>query len=486
MKKLAALFLSAIVLMSLTACGSETNVQEATSSDLEEVSNSSGPEMEIEAPEGFVLLSGGTFTMGSPDTEAWRSEDETQHEVTVSDFYISPYELTQQEYQAVVGTNPSNFTGEDLPVENVSWLDAVTYCNTRSEQEGLTPAYTIEGTSVSWDRSANGYRLPTEAEWEYACRAGTTTPFNTETSISAEEANYWGDYPYMIEDNYFNQSNLETQPGVYRQTTVEVNSFSPNAWGLYNMHGNVGEWVWDYYGAYSTEAQTDPTGVETGTRRVYRGGGWNDFAKNLRSAYRAAMPQENSNYNLGFRLVRNAVTGNGSVTDSGAGLTVENGGNVLIAYFSWSGNTRGIAEEIQRQTGADLFEIQLVEPYSTDYNTVLDQAQQDQNEQARPELSTHVENMDQYDTIILGYPNWWASIPMPIASFLEEYDFTGKTILPFCSHGGGGLGQSQTAIAKLVPNAVLAEGLAINYSGGSSMPDDVTKWLESNEIELNR
>lgn len=486
MKKLAALFLSAIVLMSLTACGSETNVQEATSSDLEEVSNSSGPEMEIEAPEGFVLLSGGTFTMGSPDTEAWRSEDETQHEVTVSDFYISPYELTQQEYQAVVGTNPSNFTGEDLPVENVSWLDAVTYCNTRSEQEGLTPAYTIEGTSVSWDRSANGYRLPTEAEWEYACRAGTTTPFNTEASISAEEANYWGDYPYMIEDNYFNQSNLETQPGVYRQTTVEVNSFSPNAWGLYNMHGNVGEWVWDYYGAYSTEAQTDPTGVETGTRRVYRGGGWNDFAKNLRSAYRAAMPQENSNYNLGFRLVRNAVTGNGSVTDSGAGLTVENGGNVLIAYFSWSGNTRGIAEEIQRQTGADLFEIQLVEPYSTDYNTVLDQAQQDQNEQARPELSTHVENMDQYDTIILGYPNWWASIPMPIASFLEEYDFTGKTILPFCSHGGGGLGQSQTAIAKLVPNAVLAEGLAINYSGGSSMPDDVTKWLESNEIELNR
>lgn len=486
MKKLAALFLSAIVLMSLTACGSETNVQEATSSDLEEVSNSSGPEMEIEAPEGFVLLSGGTFTMGSPDTEAWRSEDETQHEVTVSDFYISPYELTQQEYQAVVGTNPSNFTGEDLPVENVSWLDAVTYCNTRSEQEGLTPAYTIEGTSVSWDRSANGYRLPTEAEWEYACRAGTTTPFNTETSISAEEANYWGDYPYMIEDNYFNQSNLETQPGVYRQTTVEVNSFSPNAWGLYNMHGNVGEWVWDYYGAYSTEAQTDPTGVETGTRRVYRGGGWNDFAKNLRSAYRAAMPQENSNYNLGFRLVRNAVTGNGSVTDSGADLTVENGGNVLIAYFSWSGNTRGIAEEIQRQTGADLFEIQLVEPYSTDYNTVLDQAQQDQNEQARPELSTHVENMDQYDTIILGYPNWWASIPMPIASFLEEYDFTGKTILPFCSHGGGGLGQSQTAIAKLVPNAVLAEGLAINYSGGSSMPDDVTKWLEANEIELNR
>lgn len=317
---------------------------------------------------------------------------------------MSAYEVTQQEYQEVIGDNPSNFSGENLPVENISWLDAVAYCNARSEREGLTPAYTIDGTSVSWDRSTNGYRLPTEAEWEYACRAGTTTPFNTETSISAEESNYWGHYPYMIEDNYFNQGNLETKPGVYRQTTVEVSSFSPNAWGLYNMHGNVGEWVWDYYGEYSMESQTDPTGPETGTRRVYRGGGWNDFAKNLRSAYRAALPPENSNYNIGLRLVRNAVAGTGSVAGSQTNTTGSNGENVLIAYFSWGGNTRGIAEEIQRQTGADLFEIQLVEPYSTDYSTVLEQAQQDQNEQARPELSTHVENMDQYDTIILGYP----------------------------------------------------------------------------------
>ncbi len=123
-----------------------------------------------------------------------------------------------------------------------------------------------------------------------------------------------------------------------------------------------------------------------------------------------------------------------------------------------------------------------MEPYSSDYNTVLEQAQRDQNEQARPELSAHVENMDQYDTIILGYPNWWASIPMPIAFFLEEYKFSGKRILPFCSHGGGRLGQNQTAIAKLVPNANLAEGLAIHYAGGSSMPDDVSAWLDANEI----
>lgn len=113
---------------------------------------------------------------------------------------------------------------------------------------------------------------------------------------------------------------------------------------------------------------------------------------------------------------------------------------------------------------------------------MLDQAQRDQREQARPALSTHVEDMGQYDTVILGYPNWWASIPMPIASFLEEYDFSGKTILPFCSHGGGGLGQSQMAIAKLVPDAVIAEGLAIHYSGGNSMPEDVAAWLEQNGL----
>ena len=143
-----------------------------------------------------------------------------------------------------------------------------------------------------------------------------------------------------------------------------------------------------------------------------------------------------ASYNLGVRLVRNADSnGSGTIVAKESLPEKQTGGKILIAYFSWSGNTRGIAQEIQRETGADIFEISPVEPYSSDYNTVLMEAQEDQHKQARPELSGHVENMDEYDTILLGYPNWWASIPIPITSFLEEYDLSGKRIIPFCSHG---------------------------------------------------
>ena len=502
MKRILSLIMTMSVLLSLTACGNSAQTSQGS-----EISESAGSEEMIESeeqgktdviennntsetlntsvtlPEDFVAISGGTYLMGSPETENWRGNDETQHEVTVSDFAMCVHEVTQAEYEELVGKNPSSFVGEDLPVDSVSWLEAVTYCNLRSEAEGLTSVYEIDGENITWNRSANGYRLPTEAEWEYACRAGTTTPFNTETSISADEANYYGHYPYEIEENYFSQGNLETQPGIYRQTTITVQSFSPNAWGLYDMHGNVGEWVWDYYGSYSDEVVTDPTGPESGTLRVNRGGGWNDFAKNMRSAYRATAPQDQQRFNVGIRLVLGSLS-DGSTVSVNTGNDAQSGGNVLIAYFSWGGNTRGIAEEIAGQTGADLFEIECVTPYSTNYNTVLEQAQNDQNIQARPELAAHVEDMEQYDIIILGYPNWWASIPMPIASFLEEYDFTGKTIVPFCSHGGGRFGQSLTAIAKLVPDATLGEGLSVHYSGGSSLPQDVADWLETNQIPL--
>lgn len=434
----------------------------------------------------MVPIPDGSCLMGSPADEPWRSVDEVQHSVTLGGFLMGAHEVTQAEYVALMGENPSHFVGDTLPVESVTWYDAIAYCNARSQAEGLAPAYIIEDDRITWNLSADGYRLPTEAEWEYACRAGTLTPFNTETSISVEEANYWGHYPYQIEENYFAQENLETKPGIYREETVPVGSFAPNRWGLCEMHGNVSEWVWDAYAAYDTAQTDNPAGTADGAQRVYRGGAWNDFAKNLRSAYRAAMQPELAAFNVGFRVARGAVASEGTCTvlrDAGDGSADDS--RTLIAYFSWGGNTRGIAEEIQRQTGFDLFEIVCETPYSDDYSTVLEQAQADQNVQARPALANHVAEMAQYDTVILGYPNWWASIPMPVASFLEEYDFSGKTILPFCSHGGGRFGQSLTAIAKLAPEATLLDGLAVSYSGGRSLAQDVEPWLKDSGIPLN-
>jgi formylglycine-generating enzyme required for sulfatase activity len=237
----------------------------------------------------MVQIPGGVFMMGSPPSEAGRFDEEVQHSVTVSSFYISPYEVTQKEYQEAMGTNPSYFKGDTLPVEGVSWFDAVEYCNKRSQRERLSPAYTISGSgdsrTVTWNRNANGYRLPTEAEWEYACRAGTTTAYNTGGSISQSQANYDGVDP--LQNN-----------------TTHVGSYEANPWGLYDMHGNVWEWCWDWYDSYSTESQTDPDGPVTGTHRVLRGGSWYNYGKDLRSAYRGNSPPSYRNDNLGFRLVK--------------------------------------------------------------------------------------------------------------------------------------------------------------------------------------
>jgi formylglycine-generating enzyme required for sulfatase activity len=195
--------------------------------------------------------------------------------------------------------NPAEFNGDNLPVENVTWYDALRYCNTRSRKEGLTPAYIINGNIVTWNRNANGYRLPTEAEWEYACRAGTTTPFNAGKNISDRDANFMNHYGYNT-----NASGRIT--GGYRKRTTNVKSFRANNWGLFDMHGNVWEWCWDWYGEYGTGSQKDPKGAETGIYRVNRGGGWNDFPKHIRSAYRAATQPDKNSFNLGFRLAINA------------------------------------------------------------------------------------------------------------------------------------------------------------------------------------
>ena len=482
-KKVVALIIAIIIVGVISGLIYVMNKQDENGNE----TNNLGSTNNAELTNDLILINGGTYLMGSPETEMQRETDEVQHEVTVSDFYIGRYEVTQKEYEEVMGENPSNFEGENLPVENVTWYEAIEYCNKLSEKEGLTSVYTIDGENVSWDRSANGYRLPTEAEWEYAARAGTTSPFNTENSISDEEANYYGHYPYGIEENYFTQENLETEPGQYRQTTVEVDSFSPNKWGLYNIHGNIAEWCFDYYGAYDLENTDNPSGPTTGTLRVNRGGGWNDYAKHLRCAYRASTTPDQKMSNIGFRVVRNGDNNSDTsvISDTNRNLQTQTGGNILIAYFSWSGNTENAAQIIQEQTGADIIELNPAEPYSSNYSEVLDQAQKDMNADARPELANHVENMEQYDTILLGYPNWWATIPMPVATFLEEYDFSGKTIIPFCSHGGGGFGQSITDISKLAPNSRIGTGLSIHYSGGTSLENDITTWLNSNGVATN-
>lgn len=437
----------------------------------------------------FVLVKGGSFTMGSPETEDWRSNDETQHRVTISSFYMSKYEVSQKLWHEVTGKNPGNFTGDTLPVESITWLEAVEFCNALSRRDGRTLCYTVgaNGATVTWHREANGYRLPTEAEWEYAARAGTTTPFYSRKVPGADDVNFYGHYPYQIEQNYFNDEVLETRPGVYRGKTLPVGSFKPNPNGLFDIYGNIGEWCFDFYGDYGTSPQTNPTGAASGTRRVNRGGGWNDFGKNLRSAYRAAAEQNTPLYNVGLRLVCNAddsVKGTITTTEikASSNTAVK---KALIIYYSWGGNTRGVAKEIARQTGFDSIELELVKPYSTDYNTVLNEAQRDQHKQARPALKTKIDKAKwaEYDTIILGYPNWWASIPMPIATLLESYDFLDKKILPFCSHGGGRLGQSLTAIAKLAPNAKIGTGLSVHYSGGSSLSKDVAHWLKKTGVK---
>jgi formylglycine-generating enzyme required for sulfatase activity len=260
-------------------------------------------------PEGFVRIPAGTFMMGSPASEEGRDSDEMQHQVTVDGFYMGKYEVTQKEWTEVMGnmmgSNPSYFKGDNLPVENVSWYDAVEYCNRRSLKEGLSPAYRGSGNNITCDFKATGYRLPTEAEWEYACRAGTITRYYSgdreDTLVRVGNV-----ADLAVKEKHPNWTIVNGLDG-YAET-APVGRFIPNEWGLYDMHGNVWEWCWDWYGAYSGEAQTDPVGPLIpsflGTRRIVRGGGWSNGAGLVRSAIRYGhTPSYRNNY-LGFRLVR--------------------------------------------------------------------------------------------------------------------------------------------------------------------------------------
>ncbi len=153
-------------------------------------------------------------------------------------------------------------------------------------------------------------------------------------------------------------------------------------------------------------------------------------------------------------------------------------GKILVAFFSHSGNTRSVANNIKENTGGDLFEIRTVESYPADYNTVVEKARNELKSDYRPKLASKVANMEDYDVVFVGYPNWWSTIPMGVFTFLEEYDFCGKKIIPFCTHEGSGLGRSEKDIAKLCPDSEIREGLTIRGSSVSKAQNSVAEWLK--------
>ena len=230
----------------------------------------------------------GQFTMGSPTSEAGREDDEgPQHKVQITKgFWLGKYEVTQSQWQSVMGSNPSKSRGGHLPVEQVSWNDCQSFIRKLKTKEG----------------GRHKFRLPTEAEWEYACRAGTTSVFHFGDYISTDQVNYNGNYPYG------------TAPiGVFRGGSTSVGSFPSNAWGFHDMHGNVYEWCADWYSDsyYSSSPRKDPKGPRSGAKHIGRGGGWRDEARYCRSAERYGDPPEYSSGRLGFRLL--LETGNSAM-----------------------------------------------------------------------------------------------------------------------------------------------------------------------------
>ena len=263
MKKISFYFpLVAIVALFISSCGGNSAPDAADKSTKPAIK--------------WVSIPAGTFMMGSPADEIDRYDNETQHEVKLSAFKMSAYEVTFEQYDAFCVATKHEKPGDDgwgrgqRPVINVSWDDATAF--------------------AKW----MGCRLPTEAEWEYACRAGSTAPFNTGENLTTNQANIDGNYPYN-----------KNATGIFREQSTEVGSFAPNAYGLYDMHGNVWEWCRDWYGDYLSTSQSNPTGPTEGSYRVLRGGSWDNYARFCRAALRNESYPVNRACNryFGFRLV---------------------------------------------------------------------------------------------------------------------------------------------------------------------------------------
>ena len=230
----------------------------------------------------------GTFTMGSPKIEKNRDDDEPPHTVTfTSGFYLGKHEVTQSQWELVMGSNPSWFKGADRPVETVSWHDVISFCEKLTEQESKAGRLT----------SGMSYQLPTEAQWEYACRAGTKTPhaFGEASGELHRHGNYADrNTNFDLSDNAHDDGFKNTSP---------VGSYKPNGWGFHDMHGNVFEWCADWYGDYPSGAARDPVGPAYGSSRVGRGGSRSHTAYHARSANRGSLVPAYGGYDfLGFRL----------------------------------------------------------------------------------------------------------------------------------------------------------------------------------------
>ncbi|MEA1972662.1 MAG: SUMF1/EgtB/PvdO family nonheme iron enzyme [Candidatus Cloacimonadota bacterium] len=245
-------------------------------------------------PGTMIFVEGGTFQMGDRFNEGSSSELPL-HNVTLNSFYMAETEVTQGEYEALIGNNPSQTSygiGENHPVSNLSWYDMIAYCNAKSTAEGLTPVYSGSGTGTICDWNANGYRLPTEAEWEYAARGGINEADNYRYSGCHNEADL-PDYAWYSSNG-----------GSYCK---EVGTKQPNQLGLYDMSGNVYEWCWDCYDSsyYSSSPSSNPHGANSGSYRVFRGGYWYYSADYCRVAYRDGYYPSYSFLSLGFRICRN-------------------------------------------------------------------------------------------------------------------------------------------------------------------------------------
>jgi formylglycine-generating enzyme required for sulfatase activity len=255
----------------------------------------SGPYQTVDLGQGvtleMVLIPGGTFMMGSPDNEDRDSAEGPQHQVILSGFWMGKYPVTQAQYQSIMGNNPAKFKGNNRPVENVSWHEAMEFCDRLSEKLGQP------------------YTLPSEAQWEYACRAGTTTPFHFGETITTDLANYRGsdwEYEGKTYPGFYGQG----PRGAFREQTTEVGSFSPNGFGLYDMHGNVWEWCLDHYHYHYnynySGAPTDGSAWVTGgdsSYRILRGGSWGADPWYCRCASRIVNLPDGRNDFDGFRVV---------------------------------------------------------------------------------------------------------------------------------------------------------------------------------------